>query len=242
MSIHDVVIYEVGGSVRDKLLGVPHHDYDYAVEAPSFKVMKDWLLREGYVVYVEKEEYGTIKARLPPNKKAYDFTLCRKDGYYSDHRRPDNIESNNISILEDLKRRDFSINAIAIDPNGNVIDPHNGIEDVKLRYIRCVGDTKKVLYEDPLRLLRAYRLSITKDLHIDPEIINISSDPMFRSRFVISVKSEMIQNELNKMLLYNPIESIKVFNEMDEDFLTVLFRNKKIKLVTTMKNKISTHF
>lgn len=157
-------IYEVGGSVRDSLLNIPHKDHDYAVECDSFETMKEYILNEKFTICVEKPEYGHIKAIK--DKKVVDFTLCREDGYYSDNRRPDSIKVCN--IYSDLNRRDFTINAIAINvENGEVLDPHGGETDLENKIIRCVGKTEDRMYEDPLRFLRALRFSVTKDMEID---------------------------------------------------------------------------
>lgn len=160
-------IYEVGGSVRDSLLNVPHKDHDYAVECDSFETMREYILNEKYTICVEKPEYGHIKAiKTGKDRKVVDFTLCREDGYYSDNRRPDSIKVSD--IYGDLRRRDFTINAIAINiETKEILDPHGGEADLENRIIKCVGKTEDRLYEDPLRFLRALRFSVTKDMTID---------------------------------------------------------------------------
>lgn len=236
-SIKSITVYEVGGSVRDRILDIPHHDHDYAVEAPSFEAMKQYLVDQGYVIYVEKEEYGTIKAKKPTQRKSCDFTLCRRDGYYSDNRRPDTVHPG--TIYEDLARRDFTINAIAVDPDGNFLDPHNGKEDLNNRIIKCIGNPRNTILEDPLRLLRAFRFAVTKGFRIDAHITELVYDKEFQKRFESSVSIERIQVELNKMLVHDPIRSIKVLYALPTDFLNIIFKNKGLKLTTTMKNKIS---
>ena len=84
-------IYLVGGTIRDELLGHSPTDIDYAVEAESYEHMKKHLIDHNYHIYVEKKEFGCIKAKCPITNIVGDFTLCRKDGYYSDSRRPDSI-------------------------------------------------------------------------------------------------------------------------------------------------------
>ena len=236
-----ILVYEVGGSVRDRIIGVEHHDFDYAVEAPSFQAMKNHFESLGYSIYVEKPEFGCILAKHPDHKKSSDFTLCRKDGYYSDNRRPDFVVPG--TIIDDLARRDFTINAIAIDPKGHTLDPHNGIDDIEKRLIRCIRDTHTTIMEDPLRFIRAYRFGITKRFRIDESIQKIVHEEQFLKRFRQSVSIERVQNELNKMLLFDPIESIRLLGMLPESFLNIIFKPglNGLKLTTTMKNKIHTN-
>jgi len=134
----EIKFYLVGGTVRDTLLGDSPSDIDYAVEAKSFQIMKNFLIDNNYSIYVEKEEFGCIKAKCPKSGEVGDYTLCRKDGYYSDFRRPDSIEPSD--IYSDLSRRDFTINSIAqevciFDPPHStrvkpLIDPHGGQKDL----------------------------------------------------------------------------------------------------------------
>ena len=150
--VNEVKVYQVGGSVRDKLLGLPHHDLDYAVECGSFEQMVKYLTDQGYTIYSSKPEYGCVKARKG-DEITSDFTICRKDGNYSDNRRPDTIVPSN--LITDLSRRDFTMNAIAIDDTEQFIDPFGGREDIRRRIIKCVGDPVDRLVEDPLRGIRA---------------------------------------------------------------------------------------
>lgn len=225
-------IYEVGGSVRDGLLNIPHKDHDYAVECDSFETMKQYILNEKYTICVEKPEYGHIKAiKSGKDKKVVDFTLCREDGYYSDNRRPDSIKV--CDIYSDLGRRDFTINAIAIDlKNGKLIDPHNGESDLENKIIKCVGKTKDRLFEDPLRFLRALRFAVTKHMTIDTEILQVGYDEKFVEKFR-TLPDERIQQELNKMFIYDTINSLKIISELSNQMLECLF--KKVILISTLK-------
>ena len=125
-----IKLYLVGGTIRDKLMGLPHsNDLDFAVEAKSFAEMKEYLVENyGLHPWLEREQFGTIRGNVDKNKLAAfhlylpdtnngrinaDFTLCRKDGFYSDSRHPDSIEP--ATIYGDLARRDFTINALAVD-------------------------------------------------------------------------------------------------------------------------------
>src|SRR5688572_2507881 len=116
-----VKVFEVGGAVRDKLLGLRPKDIDFAVEAPSFKAMHEFVSSTCSTIFLIKPEFLTIRAHHA-TMGAVDFVLCRKDGAYSDGRRPDTVEPG--TIFDDLARRDFTINAMAFDEEGNLIDPH----------------------------------------------------------------------------------------------------------------------
>ena len=106
----NIRFFYVGGCVRDSLLGQKAKDIDIVCLAPSYRDMRDYLLNCGCQIFVEKPEFFTIRAKHPTLGYA-DFSLCRKDGFYSDGRRPDNVEIG--TLFDDLSRRDATINAIA---------------------------------------------------------------------------------------------------------------------------------
>jgi tRNA nucleotidyltransferase (CCA-adding enzyme) len=185
-----VKLYKVGGCVRDQLLGISSKDIDYSVEAKSYAEMREELLARGCKIYLEKPEYLTIRGKL--NNEDVDFVLCRKDGAYSDGRRPDEVTIG--TIYDDLARRDFTINAIAIDEDGNYIDPFNGRKDLEDRIIRCVGSNDR-LKEDALRILRAYRFCITKGFDLEESI----KEEVFEYWSLLdNISEERITQELNK--------------------------------------------
>jgi len=105
-----IKLFEVGGHVRDGLLGIKSKDIDMAVEAPSWEAMREFVKHNTKKIFLEKEEFLTIRA-MGHDGLPKDFVLCRKDGAYSDGRRPDTVEAG--TIFDDLARRDFTVNAIA---------------------------------------------------------------------------------------------------------------------------------
>ena len=228
-----IKFYLVGGCVRDEILGHRPSDIDYSVEAESFDKLKSHLLENKFEIYVEKPEYGSLKAKCPLTKVVSDYTLCRKDGAYSDYRRPDSIEVSN--ILEDLSRRDFTMNAIAKIDN-KYFDPFKGIDDINRELIRCVGSAFDRLTEDPLRGLRALRFSITKKFTISSDILEIISTETFINNFKTLAK-ERIQAELQKMFQCDTIGSIKLLSSLNNEFLEVLFSDAGIWLLPTLKSK-----
>jgi tRNA nucleotidyltransferase (CCA-adding enzyme) len=200
--------YLVGGSVRDKLMGVKSNDLDYAVEADSFNEMKEDVLTKGGYIFLERPEFLTIRGRI--NGVCADYTMCRADGFYADGRRPDSVTACGLEL--DLARRDFTCNAIAMDSDGNIIDPFNGVEDIKHKMIRCVGTARDRLDEDALRMLRAIRFSITKGFKIDMEIkAYMWAEP----HMLINVSYERIREELHKCFSHDTLSTLLALEEFD---------------------------
>lgn len=200
-----IKLYSVGGKVRDAFLGRSSNDQDYSVEAPSYHAMKEYLLDRKCVIYVEREKFGTIKAKTWDGITA-DFVLCRKDGFYTDGRRPDATEVG--TIYDDLSRRDFCMNAIAQQEDGVYLDPHGGIDDIKHRRISCVGSIDR-LKEDSLRLLRALRFHITLGFDLDPAIEKCLHDREYVN-MLKNVSKERIYEELRKCFDSNTLKTIHV--------------------------------
>ena len=237
-----IKIYEVGGSVRDQLLGKTPLDLDYAVEASSYQEMVNFLEKEGFTIYVKKPEFGFVKGRFPlSNAKSYfskftgigDFTLCRKDGFYTDSRRPESIEP--ASILDDLARRDFTINAMARELGSDIIlDPHGGLEDLKKGYIQCVGKAEDRLREDPLRFVRALRQSIKYRFEIDKEIYRVI-DKTWYPEILKTLAIERINQEMKKAFHLNTILSLRVFSQLPDKILKILLPPGKHILDPTLR-------
>ena len=217
-----IKMYKVGGCVRDKLLGIPSKDIDYAVEAPSFLDMYEHIEKIGKI-YLSSLEYYTIRAKV--NSEDADFVLCRKEGPYSDGRHPDWVELG--TLYDDLSRRDFTINAMAEDENGNIIDPHWGQDDLKRRILRCVGNTKDRLNEDPLRLLRALRFNITKGFRFHKDIWQAMSDQDIIWKLVETVSHERIREEMRKCFAHNTYHTLQMLNVYTE-LQCALFRDNPI--------------
>lgn len=171
----ETTFYLVGGAVRDLLMGFEPKDYDYSVEAESYEAMREAIEDRGGKIFVETPEMLTIRALDTEGEMtgikgmATDFVLCRSDGIYEDSRHPENVEPG--TLFDDLERRDFTMNAIAVPAGGSfdvkdIIDPHNGFRDIKNRSVHCVGDPLDRFREDALRVMRAFRFSITLGFNI----------------------------------------------------------------------------
>jgi tRNA nucleotidyltransferase/poly(A) polymerase len=174
----NIRIFDVGGFIRDELLGKFSKDRDsaFVIEGgeglsvdEGFAIMRDWLVAEGFDIFVEKPEHATIRAHSPiKGELPADFVLARVDGPYSDGRRPDWVKVG--TLAQDLDRRDFTLNALAREVGSDqIIDRHNGIADLRAGVLRFVGDPSHRIREDALRVMRAIRFSVTKGFTFAPE-------------------------------------------------------------------------
>jgi len=153
--------YFVGGCVRDLYLGRPVHDWDVATDASAEEVLR--LFPKSIPTGLR---YGTVTVRI--GGASVEVTTFRTDGGYSDHRRPDGVQFVK-DVREDLARRDFTVNAMAMTPTGEVLDPFGGVADLRERRLRCVGEPTVRFEEDALRIFRALRFSASLTFWIDPK-------------------------------------------------------------------------
>lgn len=209
-----IKVFEVGGAVRDELLGVPTKDVDFAVEAPSFAAMLAWVEDEGFRVFDVNERFLTVRAGVPkdsPLRKrtsAADFVLCRKDSATSDGRRPDFVEAG--TIMDDLARRDFTVNAMAKDTEtGEVLDPFGGQADLFSGRLRFVGDSMTRIREDGLRVMRALRFSVTRGLELDDDAWMTLESPL-AAEMLAGVAIERVREELDKMVRADTPETLRL--------------------------------
>lgn len=255
-------MYMVGGAVRDEILGVPSKDIDFTVVLDTtdpffqittdpFKVMRRHLLDMGFEIFLETPEYLTIRARFPDGKYltndmpdgstrlatrpglTADFVLARKESDYTDGRRPDVVEPG--TLKDDLKRRDFTMNAIAKDSFGNYIDPFGGINDIERKIIRAVGNPHDRLEEDALRAIRALRFSVTKGFRIEHTLAYAMQSAPVRQAIRVQISDERIQQELSKMFRFNTLESLYALDNFP--YLTEAMFAGKVSLDATLKTK-----
>lgn len=184
--------YFVGGCVRDALLGREPHDWDITTNASPDQV-KTCLA--DYRILDTGLKHGTVTVLTDDG--SYEVTTFRTEGPYSDHRHPDSVAFASC-VEDDLARRDFTMNAIAMDANGSLVDPYGGQEDIERGIIRCVGDPDERFREDPLRILRAVRFASQLGFFPTPD----TTDSMMRNRHLLaSVSAERIQAEFSQILL-----------------------------------------
>src|SRR3989344_2336364 len=181
-------IYLVGGATRDLLMKREVNDWDFTTDAKPDEILE--LFSEGYY----DNKFGTVG--IPIGKQVFEVTTMRKEGLYKDSRHPVEVSWTN-QIREDLARRDFTINAMAMDSKGNIIDPFNGAIDLNKKIIRAVGDSGKRFQEDALRLMRAIRIATQLDFDIE----NITLKAIQKNANLIGdIASDRIRDELFKLL------------------------------------------
>ncbi|MCK4541868.1 MAG: HD domain-containing protein [Spirochaetales bacterium] len=173
------------------VMGKKPSDFDFATDASPEEVIR--LFRR---VVPTGIQHGTVTV-LHKNE-SYEVTTFRIEGDYSDARRPDNVEYTS-DIFEDLKRRDFTINAMAINlETGEFLDPFQGKKDIASRVIRAIGNPAERFNEDALRILRAFRFSAQLSFTIDPETFSGIVDCKEK---LYQVSAERIRDELEKIIL-----------------------------------------
>lgn len=188
--------FAVGGCIRDSLLGLEPKDWDITTNSTPDKT-KELFNSLGYSVIETGIQHGTVTVII--NKNPYEITTYRIEGEYLDNRKPSKVYYTK-SLEEDLKRRDFTINTFAYNDKLGLIDCFNGIEDLKNKKIKTVGNGDERFQEDALRMLRAIRFSSQLDFIIDDSteeaIIN-------NSRLLKNISIERIREEFKKILISN---------------------------------------
>lgn len=197
--------YAVGGCVRDELLNRENFDIDITTTARPDEIKE--VFKDLKTIDIG-QRFGTIKVLDGPNE--YEITTMRCESGYSDKRHPEKISFTK-DIKEDLKRRDFTINAMA-KRNGEVLDIFNGKKDLEEKIIRAVGDPNKRIREDMLRSLRAVRFATTLNFKIEDKLKNAIRE---NASSIEDISKERIQVELNKILLADdPKRGIKLLDEV----------------------------
>ena len=191
--------YAVGGCVRDGILGKEPDDWDLTTDArpEEVKALFPRTVDTGL-------QHGTVTVLL--GGEGYEVTTYRIDGSYSDGRHPDSI-CFTPSLAEDLKRRDFTINAMAVSERGELVDLFGGQEDLARGCIRCVGDPYARFREDALRMLRAVRFAAQLNFEIEAETFKALTE---LSSNLARVSKERILAELTKLLLSNHPEKLEL--------------------------------
>lgn len=185
--------YIVGGCVRDIILNKEPKDYDITTSAKPEEVIKlfDKVILTGI-------KHGTVTVVL--NNENYEVTTFRIDGEYRDQRHPKEVKFVT-SLREDLSRRDFTVNAMAYNDIDGFKDYFNGLNDLKNKIIKTVGNPEKRFLEDALRMLRAIRFSAQLNFEIEEETFNAIKNLKDN---IINISKERIREEFNKIIIYNP--------------------------------------
>lgn len=220
-------IYLVGGVVRDAYLDIESVDYDLVVENVELRDLIKFLESHGKTKKIIGRSFGVIKFRpdsTVDQKIEIDIALPRREKYLEGMRRKHaSVELQNVSIEEDLKRRDFTMNAMAVDLIiGEIIDPFQGKNDIKDKIIRAVGNPKDRFLEDPTRILRAIRFAVRFGFEIEEETFSamIECNEEIVKKFAREdggeaerVAWEMIGNEFLKTLSLDPVATLEWYDK-----------------------------
>jgi len=232
-------IFKVGGCIRDKFLGINSKDIDFTFVLENtkgftvedgFQIMTNWMTDQGFEIFLSTPDCFTIRAKFPKDHQftglVADFVMARKEvGYVEGTRRPI-LELG--TLEDDLIRRDFSLNALAEDIDGNLIDLFGGVEDLKAGILRTPLNPHITMMDDPLRILRALRFTITKDFTMSQDLWEAIQQPNILKKLEQTVSHERIREELIKMFQSNTPRTFRLLMDIDEiipGFLELIFKD-----------------
>ena len=236
-------LFEVGGCVRDELLGLHTKDIDFTVELDDLTLsvdegwekMLDFLKQEDFKIFLETKDCFTVRARFPKNHQheglIADFVMARKEIGYIENTRQPILELG--SFEDDMVRRDFTVNALCKTEEGQLVDLFGGLKDLEDRILRTPLDPMVTLMDDPLRLLRALRFSVTKDFKICEELSNAMKQLDLLDKLQKVVSQERIREEVTKMMKHDTVRSLRIIDTVP-GLMEVIFKNG-MWLMPTMK-------
>lgn len=195
--------YAVGGCVRDAVIGRKPHDWDITTSALPEQIKKSF-----HKTIDTGIKHGTVTVMI--EGKGFEVTTYRIDGKYEDGRHPNSVEFTS-NLLEDLKRRDFTINAMAFNDRNGFIDEFDGLGDMDRHIVKCVGNPTDRFNEDALRILRAIRFAATLGYAIEKNTKQAISE---LAGNLEKVSKERIQAELDKIIMSNHIDRLKTAYEL----------------------------
>ena len=191
--------YAVGGCVRDYILGLIPDDIDFTTNALPDDILSCF---KDYKTFEIGKKFGTIS--VLKDNKVYEITTYRIDGSYTDSRHPDKVEFSG-SLKDDLARRDFTINAMAMDKNGRIIDYYGGLEDIDKKLIKAVGDPVERFSEDALRIFRALRFSAKLGFEIE-EYTELACHSLAHT--LMNVHPQRMKAEFTSFILSQRVEDV----------------------------------
>lgn len=250
--MEDFKFYEVGGKIRDEFLGIKSKDVDY-VAVPSkevfdkihprepqpspamlvFDELKDYLEKQKFEIFLVTPRCYTIRAKFPEGHKYQgiaDFVMARKEVGYIPGTRTPIVEPGN--LYDDLLRRDFTVNALAKDPDtGEIIDYFGGLKDIKEKLLRTPLPPIITFDDDPLRILRGIRFSITKRLRVSEDMWQAMKAYDYLDKMPV-VSEERIREELTKCFKCNSSLTLGWLSELT-DLRDYIFKNTNLWLKPT---------
>lgn len=203
--------YLVGGAVRNYLLNRPIEDYDITTNADPNAIK---MLFSDYTIYDIGKKHGTVAVII--DKITYEITPFRKESDYLDHRHPEIVEFSS-ELKDDLKRRDFTFNALCMNKDGEIIDYFNGIEDLNNKLIRAIGNPYTRFSEDALRILRALRFKAKLNFDIEEN----TREQLFKCKDLLSYISKERKREELLQILSCP-NAFSIINEYLDIFKTFM--------------------
>ncbi len=197
-------IYIVGGAVRDLILDREVKDWDFTTSATPEQILE--VIPDGFY----NNNFGTVGLAIENFADPFEITTMRKEGQYTDSRRPDQVSWTD-KIEEDLARRDFTINALALNNKEELTDPFHGQLDISAKIIRAVGDPDKRFQEDGLRLIRAVRIATQLNFAIEEK----TQTALLKNKdLLVKIAWERIRDELFKLLASkDPVMGIELLKE-----------------------------
>lgn len=208
---HGYEAFLVGGAVRNYVLNRPIEDYDITTNADPNAIK---MIFNSYTIYDIGKKHGTVAVLIGKNK--YEITPYRIEARYKDHRHPEKIVFTD-SLKDDLKRRDFTINALCLDANNQIIDFFGGIEDINNKTIRAIGNPHTRFNEDALRILRALRFKAKLGFSIEDK----TRKELFRCKDLLNyISIERKRDELMQILSCK--DAFKIINEYIKIFNTFI--------------------
>lgn len=224
--------FVVGGCVRDTLRGISPSDWDICTVATPMQTSS--VFENIMPVIPTGVKHGTVT--VLSDGFPIEVTTYRTDGDYMDSRHPEKVEFIN-SIEADLARRDFTVNAIAYNPNHGLIDPFMGAEDIKNGIIRCVGNPQKRFEEDALRILRALRFSATCEFDIEKE----TETAIFSCKNLLkNISAERILSEFKKLILADkPLDILIKFRDVINVCIPHKTDDRYLEMINSLPKNIS---
>ncbi len=235
-------LFEVGGCVRDELLGLHTKDIDFTVELDDFTLsvdegwekMLDFLKQEGFKIFLKTKDCFTVRAMFPKGHQheglVADFVMARKEiGVIPGTRKPI-LELG--SFEDDMVRRDFTVNALCKTEDGQLVDLFGGLKDLEDKILRTPLDPMVTLMDDPLRLLRALRFSVTKDFKICKELSDAMKQLDLLDKLEEVVSQERIREEVSKMMKHDTIRSLRTIDTVP-GLMEVIFKDGMWLMPTT---------
>jgi poly(A) polymerase len=245
-------IFEVGGKVRDELLGLKSKDADFAfvltpeeaagksIEA-AFDFMRDWMRSMGFQIFLSTPDCLTIRAKFFSSKETADFVLARRDLNYMPGTRKPIVQPG--SLEDDLRRRDFTVNAIAKAENGELIDLFAGQKDLADKVLRTPLEPIVTLTDDPLRALRAVRFSVKLGFRMAPDLQDALHNPVLPELMTVvstdglrPTGGHRIREELAKAMKVDTWGTLRVLQSLPEALVRDWLERPGMWLMPTVKS------